>query len=348
MSNYKKANPKAMLSILLICLLAVTSIMLSLIIGAVSISFNDLINSLFLEQESQAISQIIWQLRLPRTLMAFIAGAGLALSGLVLQTVTRNPLADPYLFGVSSGASFAVVLTMVMFNVDLYASTYLLSFTGLSVAAFIGSLVVIAILIFITRYQANLHTLVLAGVALSFMFSAFTSFLLYFSDPQAISAIMFWTLGSFTRTQLDGVLISAVIFTVMYLFIQSRHRQLNAMIMGDETALTVGVNPNRLRMLMLTLSALMTAVLVANCGGIGFVGLIIPHIVRYFHSQGSAWHYMIVALVGGIFMLWVDIISRLLIENQELPIGIITAASGSLFFLTLLVRNNRHHSAFLR
>ncbi|GLX83360.1 FecCD family ABC transporter permease [Thalassotalea eurytherma] len=348
MSSYKKANPKAMLSILLICLLAVTSIMLSLIIGAVSISFNDVINSLFLEQESQAISQIIWQLRLPRTLMAFIAGAGLALSGLVLQTVTRNPLADPYLFGVSSGASFAVVLTMVMFNVDLYASTYLLSFTGLSVAAFIGSLVVIAILIFITRYQANLHTLVLAGVALSFMFSAFTSFLLYFSDPQAISAIMFWTLGSFTRTQLDGVLISAVIFTVMYLFIQSRHRQLNAMIMGDETALTVGVNPNRLRMLMLTLSALMTAVLVANCGGIGFVGLIIPHIVRYFHSQGSAWLYMIVALVGGIFMLWVDIISRLLIENQELPIGIITAAIGSLFFLTLLVRNNRHHSAFLR
>lgn len=348
MSNYKKANQKAVLSILLICLLAFISIMLSLIIGAVSISFNDVINSLFLKQESQAISQIIWQLRLPRTLMAFIAGAGLALSGLVLQTVTRNPLADPYLFGVSSGASFAVVLTMVMFNVDLYASTYLLSFTGLSVAAFIGSLVVIAILIFITRYQANLHTLVLAGVALSFMFSAFTSFLLYFSDPQAISAIMFWTLGSFTRTQLDGVLISAVIFTVMYFFIQSRHRQLNAMIMGDETALTVGVNPNRLRMLMLTLSALMTAVLVANCGGIGFVGLIIPHIVRYFHSQGSAWHYMIVALVGGIFMLWVDIISRLLIENQELPIGIITAAIGSLFFLTLLVRNNRHHSAFLR
>lgn len=348
MSYYKKANQKAMLSILLICLLAFTSIILSLIIGAVSISFYDVINSLFLEQESQAISQIIWQLRLPRTLMAFIAGAGLALSGLVLQTVTRNPLADPYLFGVSSGASFAVVLTMVMFNVDLYASTYLLSFTGLSVAAFIGSLVVIAILIFITRYQANLHTLVLAGVALSFMFSAFTSFLLYFSDPQAISAIMFWTLGSFTRTQLDGVLISAVIFMFMYLFIQSRHRQLNAMIMGDETALTVGVNPNRLRMLMLTLSALMTAVLVANCGGIGFVGLIIPHIVRYFHSQGSSWHYMIVALVGGIFMLWVDIISRLLIENQELPIGIITAAIGSLFFLTLLVRNNRHHSAFLR
>ena len=99
---------------------------------------------------------------------------------------------------------------------------------------------------------------------------------------------------------------------------------------------------------MLTISALMTAVLVANCGGIGFVGLIIPHIVRYFHSQGSSWHYMIVALVGGIFMLWVDITSLLIIENQELPIGIITAAIGSMFFLTLLVKNNRHHSAFLR
>lgn len=332
--------------------LLIFSLFTGLAVGAIAIPvtevFTSLLNGVTLGECTEVEQQIIWQLRLPRTLMAFVAGAGLALSGMVLQTVTRNPLADPYLFGVSSGASFAVVLAMVLFNIDLYSQIDLLDASVMSTAAFVGSLGVIGLLVFITRLQSNMHTLVLAGVALSFLFSALTSFLLYFSDPQAISAILFWTLGSFARTSIESVALCFSVLIGSFVIVQGYYRQLNTMILGDETAVTLGVEPKKVRTKMLAVSALMTAVLVANCGGIGFVGLIIPHIVRYFHSQGTFSHPLVVSIVGGIFMIWVDTLSRVVIENQELPIGIITAAIGSIFFLILLLRNNRHHSAFLK
>ncbi|QOL25937.1 iron ABC transporter permease [Thalassotalea sp. LPB0316] len=343
-------SAKITVSGLVVC--SLMSLLAGLSIGAIDIPLDEVLAILFADtsDNTQAgmYSQVIWQLRLPRTLMAFIAGAGLALSGMVLQTVTRNPLADPYLFGVSSGASFAVVLAMVIFDIDLYRQLATVELSVMSIAAFIGSLSVIAILVALTRYQANMHTLVLAGVALSFLFSALTSFLLYFSDPQAISAILFWTLGSFTRANLASVGLCFAVFLITVLIVLGYYRRLNSLILGDETAVTLGVNPSKIRSLMLALSALMTAVLVANCGGIGFVGLIIPHIVRRFLSQGASLHPIVVAMVGGIFMILVDTLSRVVIANQELPIGIITAAIGSIFFLLLLVRNNRHHSAFLK
>lgn len=345
-------NTRSHFMVSVLVVLLIFSIFAGLAVGAIAIPitevFTSLLNGVALGEFTGIEQQIIWQLRLPRTLMAFVAGAGLALSGMVLQTVTRNPLADPYLFGVSSGASFAVVLAMVLFNIDLYSQIDLLDVSVMSTAAFVGSLGVIALLVFITRFQSNMHTLVLAGVALSFLFSALTSFLLYFSDAQAISAILFWTLGSFARTSIESAALCFSVLIVSFVIVQGYYRQLNTMILGDETAVTLGVEPKKVRTKMLAVSALMTAVLVANCGGIGFVGLIIPHIVRYFHSQGTFSHPLVVSIVGGIFMIWVDTLSRVVIENQELPIGIITAAIGSIFFLILLLRNNRHHSAFLK
>lgn len=306
------------------------SCFLALSFGAANTPLSDVFNGLFSQDSDEFVQRIIWQLRMPRTVLAFLAGSGLALAGLILQTVTRNPLADPYLFGISSGASFGVVCFIALTGVSFGFS--------MSVAAFAGSLLSMLLLIAIAgrRHVGQVEAMLLAGVALSFLFSALTSLLLYFSDPQAITAILFWTMGSFSRAQWDTLWLPfTVIIACMTLMIAFR-RQLNAMLLGDESAATLGIHVQRFRIMMLLLSSLITAVLVAMCGGVGFVGLMIPHIVRYFSPQGSSHNLVMTSLVGGIFMVWVDVLCRTLLNNQELPVGVITAAIGSVFFLFLL------------
>ncbi|MED5513907.1 iron ABC transporter permease [Pseudoalteromonas sp. DY56-GL22] len=306
------------------------SCFLALSFGAANTPLSDVFNGLFSQDSDEFVQRIIWQLRMPRTMLAFLAGSGLALAGLILQTVTRNPLADPYLFGISSGASFGVVCFIALTGVSFGFS--------MSVAAFAGSLLSMLLLIAIAgrRHVGQVEAMLLAGVALSFLFSALTSLLLYFSDPQAITAILFWTMGSFSRAQWDTLWLPfTVIIACMTLMVAFR-RQLNAMLLGDESAATLGIHVQRFRIMMLLLSSLITAVLVAMCGGVGFVGLMIPHIVRYFSPQGSSQNLVMTSLVGGIFMVWVDVLCRTLLNNQELPVGVITAAIGSVFFLFLL------------
>ncbi|WP_440874550.1 FecCD family ABC transporter permease [Thalassotalea sp. PLHSN55] len=327
------------LALVLTLLLLLLSFFTALSMGAADIGFADVWHSLMpTAQGEQAffLERIIWQLRMPRTILAFLAGCGLAVAGLILQTVTRNPLADPYLFGISSGASLGVVILVAVFGSALTLLT--------SVAAFIGSLLAMVMLLIIAgrRQSQQVESMLLAGVALSFLFSSVTSLLLYHTDPQAVAAILFWTMGSFSRAQWATLWFPAVVISTCVVVMLAYRRQLNAMLLGDESATTLGINVNRFRVVMLVLSSLITATLVSMCGGIGFVGLMIPHIVRFFVSQGTVFGILLTALVGGIFMIWVDVLSRIVLENQELPVGIITAASGSIFFLTLLYfRKNR-------
>ena len=327
------SNHGVALIIALLC--AVFSLFVALSFGAAPISLADVYHSLTFSSEASFTSRIIIELRMPRTLLAFLAGSGLAIAGLILQTVTRNPLADPYLFGISSGASLGVVVLMAFVGIG--------AGIALSAAALIGSLVAMGLLILIAGSQRNaqVESMLLAGVALSFLFSAFTSLLLYWSDPQAVAAILFWTLGSFARAQWPSLLLPALVIITCTVIMLGFRRQLNAMLLGDESATTLGVRVHRFRILMLILSSLITAVLVAMCGGIGFVGLMVPHIVRFFISQGSSVGLLMTGLVGGIFMVWVDVLARSLLANQELPIGVITAAIGSLFFLSILYFRKR-------
>ncbi|MBB1478155.1 MULTISPECIES: FecCD family ABC transporter permease [unclassified Pseudoalteromonas] len=314
---------------------ALSSIFIALSFGAAPSKFIDVYHSIIGQGDDSFIARIIWQLRMPRTLLAFLAGSGLAIAGLILQTVTRNPLADPYLFGISSGASFGVVCFMTLTGASAGIT--------MSAAAFVGSLLTMLLLVFIAGRagRGQVESMLLAGVALSFLFSAFTSLLLYFSDPQAITAILFWTLGSFARAQWSTLWLPALVIISCTGLMMGFRRQLNAMLLGDESAATLGIPVQRFRLLMLVLSSLITAVLVAMCGGIGFVGLMIPHIVRFFVSQGTITGLIMTALVGGIFMVWVDVLSRVLLANQELPIGVITSAIGSIFFLSLLYFRKR-------
>jgi len=311
-------------------LIALGSLFSALSFGAADTPLSDVLTGVLSAGEGSFNARIIYELRLPRTLLAFMAGAGLAIAGLILQTVTRNPLADPYLFGISSGASFGVVLLMAVAGISAGFM--------LSAAALLGSFLAMGLLILIAGRQKStqVESMLLAGVALSFLFSAFTSLLLYWSDPQAVAGILFWTLGSFARAQWGTLWLPCVVIVVCISFMLSFKRQLNALLLGDESAITLGVRVHRFRILMLVLSSLITAVLVALCGGIGFVGLMVPHIVRFFISQGSTAGLLITSLVGGTFMVWVDVLSRSLLKNQELPVGVITAAMGSVFFLSLL------------
>ena len=311
-------------------LIALVSLFSALSFGAADTPLSDVLTGVLSAGEGSFNARIIYELRLPRTLLAFMAGAGLAIAGIILQTVTRNPLADPYLFGISSGASFGVVLLMAVAGISAGFM--------LSAAALLGSFLAMGLLILIAGRQKStqVESMLLAGVALSFLFSAFTSLLLYWSDPQAVAGILFWTLGSFARAQWGTLWLPCVVIVVCISFMLSFKRQLNALLLGDESAITLGVRVHRFRILMLVLSSLITAVLVALCGGIGFVGLMVPHIVRFFISQGSTAGLLITSLVGGTFMVWVDVLSRSLLKNQELPVGVITAAMGSVFFLSLL------------
>ncbi|WP_462171042.1 FecCD family ABC transporter permease [Pseudoalteromonas xiamenensis] len=326
---------KQSLVVSILFLAVLGSFMASMMLGAVTVSLADVLQALINAEPSNLMQKIVIELRLPRSILAFTAGAGLSLAGVILQTVTRNPLADPYLFGISSGASFGVVL--------LFSLTGIQAGLVIAGAAFLGSTLAVTLLIALALSvrSSQVEVLLLAGVALSFLFSALTSLLLYWTDPEAISAILFWNLGSFSRADWQwlwlpvAVVLSACAILLLY------RRSLNALLLGDESATTVGVNAGRLRVAMLLISSLITAVLVASCGGVGFVGLMIPHIVRFFISQAKVSGLLATFLTGGLFMLWVDIVARSLLDNQELPVGVITASIGSLFFLILLLLRSR-------
>ncbi len=338
---------KQSLVYLLACLAALLSALFSLSFGAIDISLSTLLKGLtqligFAGDVDDIELRIIQELRMPRMILAFLAGAGLSLAGAVLQMVTRNPLADPYLFGISSGASFGAVLVIAMLSG--YGAVWLdqdLMQLGITGGAFIGSALSVLLVLAFAGNGLHIERMLLAGVAVSFMFAAATSLVLYQIDAQAVSALLFWTMGSFTRANWDNLWMPVIIVVLCLTLFLGFSRQMRTALAGDENARSLGVEIHRLRISMLLLSSLMTAVLVANSGGIGFVGLMIPHIIRRVFKQFSRYFFVSCTLFGGCFMVWVDVLARTLMDDQELPIGIITAAIGSFFFLAVLKQRTR-------
>ncbi|GGI77816.1 FecCD family ABC transporter permease [Shewanella gelidii] len=290
---------------------------------------------------SNIAERIVFELRLPRILLAFIAGAGLAISGSVLQTVTRNPLADPFLFGISSGASLGAVIAMSALSVLGLELSGIGGWLSVPIGAFIGASAASLMVLGMAGTNVNSQTerMLLSGVAITFMFGAMTSLILYFSSPQATASVLFWSMGSFAKASWSSLWMPAIVVVSGIGVIMAMKRQILAMLAGDETAHTLGIPVARVRLAMLLLCSLITAIIVAHCGGIGFVGLMIPHIVRLLFP--GRYPIMITAIAGGLFMIWVDVFARSLMDNQELPVGIITSVIGSLFFLIVLRRRRR-------
>lgn len=276
---------------------------------------------------------IIWDMRLPRIILACLAGAGLAVSGVAMQAVVKNPLADPYILGISAGASAGATAIIALNLIDI-TQEY-----SVSIGAFSGAMLSMLILFFLNKSNKDSVRLLLSGCVISILFSSISSIIMFWAkDKDKISSIVFWLMGSVADANwtMIPLVFVAVIVGIILLIIY--HRQLNAMLLGEETAHTLGVNTKKLRWQLIIVIAIMIGIIVAFCGMIGFIGFVIPHIVRSLFGANHKFVIPISAFIGAIFLLICDIIARIIVIPEELPIGIITSMIGAPFFIYILER----------
>ncbi|MCZ4255223.1 iron ABC transporter permease [Sulfitobacter sp. G21635-S1] len=278
---------------------------------------------------------IIWSYRLPRTLLAAACGAGLALSGVVLQALVRNALADPYLLGVSAGAGAgAVAVTILGVGGGLL---------GISGGAFVGATLAFAVVAMLARAAGGGSAqLVLAGIAGSQLFNALTSFLIAKSaNAEQARGIMFWLLGNLSGVRWPDVVLAAPVTAVGFLICLWFARAMDAFSFGVSSAASLGIAVRRVQIMLIGAVTLMTATMVSLVGSIGFVGLVIPHAMRFVVGPRHARLVPASALAGAVFLILADIASRMLIPGQVVPIGVVTALVGAPGFALILVRNRR-------
>lgn len=280
---------------------------------------------------SAGIERIVLDLRLPRIVLGILTGAGLACVGVVLQAVTRNPLADPYLFGVSAGASVGAVLVIAHLGDVLGVMT-------LPIAAFLGAMLSLLLVVSVAAGSGGLgrDRLILGGVAVSFVLMALTNFLIFSGDQRSAHAVVFWTMGGLGLAQWSILPLPAIVVALGLILTQLVARHLDALTLGDQAAASLGIDVVRLRLSLFALCALLTGTLVALVGSIGFVGLMVPHAVRGLIGGRHMVVLPVAALMGALLVTGVDILARVVLAPQELPIGIITGAVGGLFFIWLM------------
>lgn len=283
-----------------------------------------------------SMSDIVWFVRLPRLVLAIGIGMALSIAGTVMQAIVKNPLADPYVLGLSSGASLGATLAILLGVGSFLGSGYvgMVAFAG----AFLVSIAVVALANMGGR--ATSVKLILAGTALSAVCTAISNFVLYVinSSSGAVAAVARWTLGSLAGAAWDTNLLMLAVALAGTLFFWTQHRTLNLMLLGDDSAITLGTNLHRWRILYLVITSLLVGFAVYTAGIIGFVGLIIPHVIRMLFGTDHKKVIPISALLGGIFLLWADVLCRVILPGKELPIGILTAMVGAPVFIYLMVR----------
>nr|WP_254450876.1 iron chelate uptake ABC transporter family permease subunit [Aeromicrobium stalagmiti] len=285
--------------------------------------------------------QIVWQLRMPRVLAAAATGAGLAICGAVLQSLTRNDLADPYLLGISGGAAVGAVSVIVL-GVSVAG---LVSATMLTVGAFAGALVALALVLLLATGRTGTlppGRTVLAGVAVGQICAAYTSFVVIMSgDHDAARRVLSWTLGSLAGVRWGSATFLCVVALLAVVLIMAFASDLDAFAFGEASAGSLGVSIAATRWTLLVGTALLTASLVAFTGAIGFVGLVVPHVVRIVWGPLHRRLLPLSAVAGAILLVWADTIARSLVTGQEIPIGVVTAVIGAPVFAWLLRRDGR-------
>lgn len=343
--KYRKTAAKRALFIvvLLVALIVVAGVALAL--GSADMSFLDAYSAVFNRFFPNWFSAtplsytVVWTLRLPRILLAIAAGAALAMGGCSTQAILRNPIATPYTLGVSAGAGFGAAIGIIL-GKSLLGGSSDFSIIG---NAFLFSLIpVVVILLLVKRSGASPETMILAGVAMVYIFSACTTILQYFADSNAVAATVFWLVGDLSRAawyQLPYVFGVLILCFAVNLWLAW---DINAMKMGDDTAKSLGVEVDRTRRITLILACLSTAVVVAFTGAIGFICLVAPHICRAFVGVDQRLLIVSSCLVGAILLLVADIVARRLIAPIVLPVGAITAFLGGPLLLYLLIRRRRH------
>jgi len=287
--------------------------------------------------------QIVWMLRMPRVLLAALVGAGLATVGVVMQAMVRNPLADPYLLGVSSGASVGAV-SVLAFGSFAAAGLY-----AISAGAFCGALLATTAVYVLAREHGRIQAtrLILSGVALGYFLMGLTSLITLTAGQRDLAnALMTWTLGSLAGAQWTSLGLPALLLVLGLAWLLVQARPLNALLAGDETAATLGIHTHALRRTLFVGVSLLTGTMVAVSGAIGFVGLVIPHITRMLVGSEHRRVLPVSVLLGAVFLVVVDLLARTLFAPMELPVGVITALIGGPFFVWMLLRRKPRNGGF--
>ncbi len=346
MSKHKRINTKILIPVLIIC--AVLTLILSIGLGPVSvspvttakilISRIPFLGSIIPQTWEQLDYNIIIGLRLPRVLLGMVVGASLAVTGVTMQALVRNKLADPFILGVSSGASAFATLGM-LFGAFSFLGRY-----SLSLSAFIGSAVTIIFVYILSRRNGriNIAQMLLSGVAVSMIMDGFTN-IITLSAPNALGLhnASFWMSGSLAGAKLEYLTLPFAVLVICTVVLMLNYRGLNLLVLGDESAGTLGINVGRLQKLLILVASLMSGVTIAISGSIGFVGLMVPHFTRLLVGGDHRKVLPVSALLGGILVVWVDVLARTVIAPEELPVGILTAVIGGPIFIWMLRRKQR-------
>jgi len=276
---------------------------------------------------------ILFSIRLPRIFFAAITGAALSLGGVVFQAILRNPLADPYVLGVSGGSALGAIIGTLIGAGSFYL--------GIPLLAFLGALITVALVFVIAgggSGRLSDNYLLLAGVIVNAFFSAAILFFLSLADSMELHSITFWLMGDLARVAGSGTIFAALCVLLVFVVIYSQARGLNLIVQGEETAGQLGVKVERTKYLLLVMTSLATAVVVSLCGIIGFVGIIVPHMMRLLLGSDHRLLICASALFGAAFLVIADTIARIIIAPAELPVGVITALLGAPYFIFLLRR----------
>lgn len=343
-ANYKKRINLAPILIILSIILII-SIIISTCLGSTSISleqtFQVIMHHLNLSNSSIAplANRVVWELRLPRVLLGAIVGTSLAIAGVTMQVLVRNEMADPFILGVSSGASVMATLSMIFGAFTIFGNF------ALPIGSFIGSILTIAIVYSLSRVQNKIvvSQLLLSGLVISMMLDGVTK-IITLSAPNSLGLhnAEFWMTGSLAGAKWEYLTLPTLIMLITSIYLVMNYRTLNILLLDEETALTMGVNVKLFQKILILISSLLVATTISVSGTIGFVGLISPHLARLVVGGDHKRVLPVSALIGALLVVWTDVVARLAIAPEELPIGALTAIIGGPIFIILLKRKRTH------
>lgn len=345
--DYTRYTWQKSLFILMLFGALVIAIGTSISLGSVKIGFKDLVNTLAWQTVSQQLDLIIWQIRLPQTLTAVTAGAGLAGAGAVMQSVLRNPLASPFTLGIAHAAAFGAAFSVMIMGSGVMTGT-LASAVHISnpmitlTSAFGFSMATAGVITLISKTRGSSpEVMVLTGVALGALFTAGTMLLQFFANDVQLAAMVFWTFGDVARTSWNDLGVIASITLVLLIYFLTNAWNYNAMILGDETARGLGVRVERVRLAGMMAASLTTAVIISFVGIIGFVGLVAPHIVRRIIGDDHRFLMPATLILGSLILLGSDIAARLVLLPHVLPVSIFTSFLGAPVFIYLILKGKQ-------
>ncbi|WP_400204073.1 FecCD family ABC transporter permease [Candidatus Methanomassiliicoccus intestinalis] len=337
-NEYHKYNSRKFTFILLCFIALIVCCGIALTIGQYDIGFFESYQILWQHITGNVQDVLkdytIWELRLPKIIVGIIAGSALAICGVTMQSILKNPLADPYTTGVSSGAGFGATLAIVL-GASIVTDEY-----SIVLNAFIFALIPTMAIIFVSKIKnASPTTMIMAGIAIMYIFNAMTTIIKLWGDPDSLSAVLEWQVGSIGGIEWKNIPVMLVITVIGFVIIQILSRKLNVLATGEDNAKALGVDVDNLRTLTMALVALVTATVVSFTGLIGFIGLVAPHISRIVIGADNRYLVPASALFGAALLIAADIVGKTIIAPAVLPVGVITAFLGGPLFLFLILRN---------